>query len=115
MHKEAEAEGLFERALAGEKQRVGPPTFVTGLAEASLGVIAAHRNNTAQAEELFQTAVENLNATTAANDPRLISILEEYEVVLRADHRFGEAEQADVKAMRIRVRNALQNSDVRKN
>ena len=107
MHKPADAKAFFTKAIAAETERGGPPTFITGLAEASLGIIAARSNDSELAQDLLQKGAQVLLANVSPNDARLVPILEELASVLKTNGNFAKAEEVEVKATRIRVRNVL--------
>jgi hypothetical protein len=49
-------------------------------------------------------------SSAGAEDPGLVRLLSEYSDVLRAAGRFSEAEMAELRSIRIKVRNAIRSN-----
>ena len=59
---------------------------------------------------LLRQAIAAKEWSAGAEDPGLARLLSEYSNVLRATGRFSEAEMAQVRATKIKVRNAIRNN-----
>ena len=66
------------------------------------------------AEALYGKAVTALEKIWGADSPKLLPCLERYASMLHATRHYGPAEQTEVKAMRIRVKQALAQPNSRK-
>jgi len=105
MHDYASAESYFRRALALE-----PNGVQAAFRMANLASLYAREGKRADALGLYRDATTILRD---ANTPglRVAAILEEYATLLRGAGSYAEAEDAQAKAMRIRVQYAITNQD----
>jgi Flp pilus assembly protein TadD len=63
-----------------------------------------------QAEQAYRAAIPILEKASSRESAILSQWLNEYAVILRHQRRFSEAERAEVQAMRIKVRTAIEAS-----
>jgi tetratricopeptide (TPR) repeat protein len=104
LHDYASAESYFRRALAMESKTAQAAFWMANLAS-----LYAHEGRRADALELYRHATAILRDANAPGDLRVAKILDEYATLLRAAGSFAEAEDAQTRAMRIRVRYANTN------
>ena len=103
----ASAEAYFLGALESEGKR-NPGSVQLALWTANLASLYSREHRDAEALQRFHSATTTL-CTADGGDMRTAAILHEYAGLLRAAGSFAEAEDAEAKAMRIRVKFALVN------
>ena len=64
-----------------------------------------------ESEELFQRAIKILECAWGPDGPQLLSVLQSYEALLRLREEYAEAESVRVRSTKIRVTEALRNSN----
>jgi len=107
-HDYASAESYFSRALQLEERRK-PGSVQSAFWMANLASLYVRERRSAQALELYRRAAGILSAEDRQGDLRVAAILHEYAELLRAAGSFAEAEDADARAMHIRVKYVLVN------
>jgi hypothetical protein len=60
---------------------------------------------------LYRRALTILEQAWGPEDPQLLAILESYEALLRKRQEYAEAESVEVRSTKIRVAQALRNSN----
>jgi tetratricopeptide (TPR) repeat protein len=73
----------------------------------NLGEIYRVMKDYERAAPLYSKGLRILEAAWGSDDPRLIPKLDRYSALLRSQEQYAEAETAQVRLMRIRVRQAL--------
>ncbi|MFL6450959.1 MAG: tetratricopeptide repeat protein [Bryobacteraceae bacterium] len=101
---------LFSRALAINERSLGANHPDTGLVAANLAEAYLLRKRYSEAEPLFGQAIAARERAYGPEDLTLARLLSEYSHVLRANGKFSEAEFAEVRSVRINVRNAIRNN-----
>jgi tetratricopeptide (TPR) repeat protein len=102
-----EALTLYRRAEAIEEQSLGPDSHEVARVWRNIGVVYAATNQLRDAEDAYRRAVACVAAEPATH-PDISAWLEEYAIILRKEGNFGEAEQVQVRALGIRVRDSIQ-------
>ncbi len=64
-----------------------------------------------ESEPLYRRALTILQQAWGPENPQLVAVLESYEAVLRARREYAEAESVEVRTTRIRVMQALRDSN----
>jgi len=103
LHDYASAEFYFRRALAGPVNTVPSAFWRANLAE-----LCVRQSRRDEALHLYREATSILGQASSPT-LRYAEILEEYAVLLRGAGSYAEAEEAETRAMRIRVRHAIEN------
>jgi tetratricopeptide (TPR) repeat protein len=96
-----DAEALLLRAAAILEKR--PPTSDLGRILANLGEVYRLEKRLPESRENFARGLKILNATWGPLDPRLLTWLNNYATVLRAQEEYTEAGKLELQATRIRV------------
>jgi tetratricopeptide (TPR) repeat protein len=109
-HRFQHAIALFSRALAIDQRILGANHPDTGLVAGNLAEAYFFRKQYSEAEPLFRLAIAVGERTRGPEDLNLATLLSKYSKTLRASGRFSEAEFAEVRSVRIRVRNAIRSS-----
>ncbi len=107
LHDKKAAESYLRESLEAHRVSGRPDTVQEGFALAELGVLYARRKRREEATEAFRRATAILGASNAKLDPAFAGVLEAYSRTLRESASYAEAEEAEVRAMSIRVKNAL--------
>jgi len=102
------AESYFRQALRLEEERT-PGSGQSAFRMANLAALYVLEKRSRDALELYRRAAGILCATDHQGDLRVAAILHEYAELLRAAGSFAEAEDADTRAMHIRVKYVLVN------
>lgn len=79
----------------------------TGLLAQNLAAVYYSEKRYADAEALFACALAVREMNFGPDDPALATLFTEYSRTLRAEGKFSEAEQAEVRSTRIAVVKAL--------
>ena len=64
-----------------------------------------------ESETRFRRAISILEQAWGPENPQLLNILQSYEALLRTRQEYAEAESVEVRTTRIRVAEALRNSN----
>ena len=90
----AEAEPLYQRALAMAEKRFGPEHFLTAMRMTRLATIYTLQQKYAEAEPLYQRAlaIDEIAVKTASVGPNLSGDLVGLAELYRAQGKYGEAE-----------------------
>jgi tetratricopeptide (TPR) repeat protein len=107
----ADAEGLFKKS-----QEILNKTLPANHPE--IGKLAAHlanvyrlRGRLDESEQLYRQALNILAVAWGPENPQLLATLQSYEALLRARQEYAEAESVEVRTTKIRVVQALRNSN----
>jgi tetratricopeptide (TPR) repeat protein len=98
----AEAESLYRKSDAIPE---------LGKVVAGLANIYRLEGRLDESESLYRRALQILDRAWGPTDPRLFNVLESYEAVLRARQDYAEAESVQVRSTKIRVGEALRDSN----
>jgi tetratricopeptide (TPR) repeat protein len=106
-HQYAKAQEQFLHAI--EAKRKSGPELDPSLAAMyrNLGDVYATEKRYVDAKSCYGEAIRIWDATSGPLNPQLATPLENYARVLRKTEDFAEAEQAETRALGIRVRNSL--------
>jgi tetratricopeptide (TPR) repeat protein len=107
-HDYASAESYFRQALRLEEERK-PGSVESAFRMANLAALYVREKRSSEALALYRRAAGILCAEDRQGDLRVAAILHEYAELLRAAGSFAEAEDADTRAMHIRVKYVLTN------
>ena len=107
----AEAENLYQKSDAILEKSLPPDHPELGKVVAGLANVYRLEARFDEAEPLYRRALQILDRAWGPADPRLFNVLESYEAVLRARHDFAEAESVQVRSTKIRVGEALRDSN----
>jgi tetratricopeptide (TPR) repeat protein len=107
----ADAESLYQHSQAILAQALAPKDPEIGKVDTRLAAVYAHQKRWSESEELFRRGINILKQAWGPENPQLLNILESYEALLRSRQEYAEAESAEVQATRIRVVEALRNSN----
>ncbi len=104
--KYAQAEPLYQRALAIREKALGPehPDVATSLNNRAL--LYDEQGKYAQAEPLYQRALAVLEKALGPEHPQVATVLENYATLLRKLSRDAEADEMEARAQAIRAKHA---------
>ncbi len=107
--KYAEAEPLYQRALAIREKALGPehPNVATSLN--NLAVLYHTQGRYTEAEPLYQRALAIHERVLGPEHPNVAQSLENYAVLLRKTGRRAEADEMESRAKAIRAKHAEAN------
>jgi tetratricopeptide (TPR) repeat protein len=103
-----EAVTHFQRAEEIEERVYGAGNLQVANLWRNMGVAYAASKRLEESEAALRKAIECRKTAAGMDDPTLSLWLREYANVLRRQQRYGQAEQAEVDAERIEVRNTVQ-------
>lgn len=107
----AEAENLYQKSDAILEKSLPPDHPELGKVVAGLANVYRLEGRFVEAEPLYRRALQILDRAWGTADPRLFNVLESYEAVLRARQEYAEAESVQVRSTKIRVGEALRDSN----
>jgi tetratricopeptide (TPR) repeat protein len=102
-----ESIALYERAGAIEEKTYGPGGHEVGRTWRNLAIVYQVAKQYPAAGKAYGKAIHAFEISPGPDSPELLSCLRDYAGLLRKLERFGEAEQAEVRASGIQVRNAI--------
>ena len=103
-----EAIARFERAEPITEKTYGSHSLEVANLWRNMGITYAASKRLEESEAALRKAIECRKAVAGMEDPKLALWLRDYADVLRSQRRYGQAEQAEVDAVRIEVRNTIQ-------
>jgi len=109
-----EAASLYERAKAIQETSRGKDHPDVARTWRNLAITEASLKDLSKADDAYRNAIRILENSEERDDPTLFSWLRQYAQLLRKEGQFAEAEQADVRASRIEVRNAIRAEELEK-
>jgi tetratricopeptide (TPR) repeat protein len=107
LHDYADAESLFQQALANWEQSKWPNRVLMGDTVRNLGMVYERERRNSEALSSYRRAIDLHESALGPNSPRLVADLEAYSSLLRKVNDYAEAEKASVRALGIQVRNSL--------
>jgi tetratricopeptide (TPR) repeat protein len=100
----AEAEALYNRALAIAESEHGPDHVDTGVGLSNLAALYSAQKRFAEAEPLFQRALAIMEKAMGRDHPSVATILTNYATMLRKADRVGEAEHLEIRVLDMRLK-----------
>lgn len=107
----AEAESLCKKSEAILEAALPPNHPEVGKVVARLADIYRLEGRLDEAESLYQRALNILGQAWGQENPQLLEVLQSYENVLRARQDYADAESVQVRSTKIRVGQALRESN----
>ena len=107
----AEAETLYQKSDAIFEKALPPNHPDTGRVIACLANIYRLEGRWDESEPLYRRALNILERAWGPDNPQLLDVLQAYESVLRARQEYADAESVQVRSTKIRVVQALRNSN----
>jgi len=101
--KYAEAEPLYQRALAIDEKALGPEHPDTAIDLNNLGGLYHDQGKYAEAEPLYQRALAIYEKALGPEHPNVATSLENYAFLLRETDRNAEADELEERARAIRA------------
>ena len=105
--KHEQAIDLYQRAAAIQEQSLGAQSRQTAATWRNLAIVYHGAKRYRDAQATYQRAIDAFEASAGAGSLDLLDCLKRDVDVLRKLDRFAEAEQVEVRATRIEVRNAI--------
>jgi tetratricopeptide (TPR) repeat protein len=100
----AEAEPLFQSALAIYEQQSGPDHPDMAFPLNSLAILYRDQGKYMEAEPLYQRALAIKEQTFVPDHPTIVNTLEQYAILLRQTQRNEEATQLEERVRELRAR-----------
>jgi tetratricopeptide (TPR) repeat protein len=107
----ADADELYRKSLAILEKALPPNHPEIGKVAASLAKVYHAQGRLDESEALLRRALTILEQAWGPDNRQLLAILQSYEAVLRERENYAEAESVQVCSTRIRVAEALRNSN----
>jgi tetratricopeptide (TPR) repeat protein len=107
----ADAEELFKKSLEILDKTLPPNHPEFGKIAAHLANIYRLEGRLDESEQLYRQALSILTVAWGPENPQLLATLQSYEAVLRSRQEYAEAESVEVRTTKIRVVQALRNSN----
>jgi len=98
-----EAKAMLEKCLPSDHPEIG--TVLSRVAE-----IEYREGRLDQSKTLYRRALDILEKAWGVESPMLLSVLEDYSIVLRSEQNYADAASLNARIMKIRVRQALRSS-----
>jgi tetratricopeptide (TPR) repeat protein len=105
------AEPLFQECVGIFEKRLPPNHPEIGKVTASLAELYRREGRFEESETLYRKALQILEQSWGPENPQLLSLLDSYSFVLRTRQEYAQAASIDVRAMKIRVTQALRSGD----
>ena len=110
--KYSDALELYVRAEQIDRSSFGEQSRQTANLWRNMAIVHIASKNFDQAEAAYGKAIRCLqNSSSGFEAPVLAAWLHDYAELLRKQRRFSDAEQAEVQAVRVEVRNAIKAND----
>jgi tetratricopeptide (TPR) repeat protein len=107
----ADAEALFKKSKEILDKTLPPNHPELGKLAAHIANIYRLQGRLDESEQLYRQALSILTEAWGPENPQLLATLQSYEAVLRARQEYAEAESVEVRSTKIRVVQALRNSN----
>jgi tetratricopeptide (TPR) repeat protein len=107
----ADAEALYSKSEAILEKALPPNHPEIGKALACLANVYRLQGRLDESEPLYRRALNILEEAWGPQNPQLLFVLQSYEAVLRERQEYAEAESVQVRSTKIRVAQALRNSN----
>jgi len=105
----AEAEPLYQRALAIREKALGPEHPDVAQSLNNLALLYDSQGKYAEAEPLYRRAREIWGQVLGPDHPNVATVLENYAFLLRQTNRAAEAAKMEARAKAIRAKHAQEN------
>ncbi|MBV9938136.1 MAG: tetratricopeptide repeat protein, partial [Acidobacteriaceae bacterium] len=102
-----EAAGLYERVKAIQEKSKGKENLDVARTWRNLAMTEVNLKDFSKADDAYKNAIRILQNSKELDNSMLSSWLRQYAQLLRVGGQFAKAEQADVQASAIEVRNAI--------
>jgi tetratricopeptide (TPR) repeat protein len=112
--KYGEAATLYERAEVIQEKAIGKEHPDVARTWHNLAITEMSLKDFSKADQAYRSAIRALESSQGPDGLSLSAWLREYAQLLRRTDRFAEAEQADVRALGIEVRNAIRGEKLEK-
>jgi tetratricopeptide (TPR) repeat protein len=106
-HHYERAEDLLRESLEIRNRTFGPVHIETAQNREDLAQVLWAEKRLDEAERYYQEALQSLEIAWGPEDLRLLDKLERYAQLLHQNKHFAKAQEAEVQAVRIRVRHAI--------
>jgi tetratricopeptide (TPR) repeat protein len=107
----ADAEDLYKKSEAILEKALQPNHPEIGKVVARLANVYRLQGRLEESLPLYRRAISILEQAWGPENPQLLGVLQSYEAVLRQREEYAEAESVQVKRTKIRVTEALRNSN----
>jgi tetratricopeptide (TPR) repeat protein len=103
----AEADRLLREAETILREAPGANAADLARVDSNLGRVLWEEKRYGEAEQEYAESIRLGESAWGGDSPKLLAAFESYAVISKQNQHFAESEQAEVRAMRIRVRQAL--------
>lgn len=99
--------GHYKRCEQIYREFSGERSLQTAQVRHNMAVVFVAAKRASEAQTSFRDAIQSLEAAAGPDAPMLSSWLHEYAMLLKTEQHFAEAEEAEVRALGIEVRNTI--------